>query len=507
MMLDIIVRNASIVDGSGEKMYVGDIGVKDGKFVSDVAGTGAAYEIDATGKLMTPGFIDSHSHMDALLGKMDEVAAIAKINQGVTTEITGQCGESRFPLVDTDEYFREMKRIPKVGNYAFMCGHSAIREKVMQMNSSEPTKDQLQLMKDYVKRGMENGAFGMTSGLIYVPGVYAKEEELIELCKVIHEYDGIYATHMRSESDNIIPAVKEAIDVAEKADTALVISHHKICGKQNWGSSKETLRLVHDAINRGMRITIDQYPYEASQTVLSTSIPPEYFTDGYDVLCSMLKDNNVREKIRQRMTAENIDYNCGYRNAGGFGGILVVSAPKTKEAEGLTIEEYAKKTGKDPFDAYFDIIAANGKDTGAIYFVINPGEINAIYLDENTVVGSDSNIFSADGPVHPRAYATFVRSLHHFVKEEKIISLEKAVYKQTFLTAQRWGIKNKGLIKDGYDADFLLLDYDRLEDRAVYTDGRRLCDGVDEVYVAGTLVYKDKKLTGAKPGKCVLKER
>lgn len=504
-MLDLIVRNVTVVDGSGEKSYLGDVGIKDGVFVMDTAGTNAAMEVDATGKIMTPGFIDSHSHMDVLLGKMDDVAAIAKINQGVTTEITGQCGESRFPLVDTDEYFDYMERLPKVGNYAFMCGHSAIREKVMNMCASKPSQAQLQLMKDYVKKGMEHGAFGMTSGLIYVPGVYAQEEELTELCRIVHEYGGTYATHMRSESDHIVKAVEEAIRVAENAGVPLVISHHKICGKQNWGKSKDTLGLVHAAIDRGMKVTIDQYPYDASQTTLSTSIPPDYFTEGYDVLCRKLMDEKVRKEIRARMTAPDINYNCGYRNAGGFDGILVVSTPKTKDAEGLTIEQYAAKCGIDPFDAYFNIIAANGKDTGAIYFVINPGEINDIYLDENTIVGSDSNIFSAQGPVHPRAYGTFVRSIRHYVKDEEIISLEKAVRKQTSLTAQRWGIKNKGLIKDGYDADFLLLDYDRLEDKATYTDGRQLCEGVDEVYVSGILVYKDKKLTGAKPGRCVLK--
>lgn len=502
-MLDLIVRNAIIVDGSGNKAYIGDLGVLDGVIITEPGDEDAREVVDATGKYLCPGFIDSHSHMDRLLGNMDAVASMCKINQGVTTEVTGQCGESVFPIRDVDEFFTWIDRHSKVGNYAFLCGHSAVREKVMQMNPEIPNERQMSQMKDYVKRSMEHGCLGMSSGLIYIPGVYGKEAELTELCQVVHEYDGTYATHMRSESDHIVEAVQEAIRIAENANVKLVISHHKICGKQNWGKSKETLRLVHEAIGRGLGVTIDQYPYNASQTVLNTSIPPEYFVNGYDVLIEKLKKPKIRNDIRKRMTADPIDYNCGYHNVGGFAGIVVVSAPNTPGAEGKSVEAFAGEIGKDPFDAYFDILIENGGIGGAVYFGINENEINDIYLDENTVVGSDSVIYSEDGPVHPRAYGTFVRSLNFFHKKEKIISLEEAIRKQTSLTAQRWGINRKGLIAPGYDADFVIFDYEQLEDMASYAEPRNLCKGIEKVFVAGKAVYMDGKMTGEKPGKCV----
>lgn len=507
IMLDVIIRNAKVIDGSGQNAYIGDVGIENGKIVLNCDVMKATEEVDATGKILCPGFIDSHSHMDALLGKMDTTAFTCKISQGVTTEMTGQCGESVFPLRDIDEYFEWVDKHPKVGNYAFLCGHSAVRQKVMEMRSEVPTKAELTQMKDYVNKSMEHGCYGMSSGLIYIPGVYAKENELIELCKVVHDYDGTYATHMRSESDHIIKAVKEAIDIAETARVKLVISHHKIVGKPNWGKSKDTLGLVHAAIDRGLTVTIDQYPYNASQTVLNTSIPPEYFVNGYDNLIKLLKEPKIRAEMKTKMTAEPTTYNCGYRNVGGFNGILVVSAPNTRAAEGKTVEEYAKEIDKDPFDAYFDLLIDNDGIGGACYFGINTEEIDSIYLDPNTVVGSDSVIYSEDGPVHPRAYGTFSRSIKYFCKDKRIISLEEAIRKQTSMTAKRWGIKNKGLIKEGYDADLLIFDYDELEDMATFKEPRRISKGIEKVYVNGVLTYADYKFTGAKPGKCVYKSK
>lgn len=506
-MLDLIFKNATVVDGSGAPAYVGDIGVKDGKIVTGCGNMEASKTVDASGKILSPGFIDSHSHMDHMLGQPDEVSALCKVSQGITSEITSQCGESQYPGRDTSEYFYFAEKLPKVENYAFLAGHSSIREKVMGTSGDVPSESQLTRMKGYVEEAMEHGCFGMSTGLIYIPGVYAKTDELIQLAQVLHPYGGIYATHLRSESDFITEAVSEAITIAKTADIPLFLSHHKIVGVHNWGKSAETLSLVHKALDAGMKITLDQYPYEASQSNLNTSIPPAYFIDGYDHFVDQLNDPNVRREIKRRMTADKVDYNCGYRNAGGFQNIVIMSTPNTPEAEGKSVADYAKLAGKDEFETYFDLLAANHGTGGACYFCMDENELDRIYLDENTVVGSDSVLFNADGPVHPRAYGALVRSLTYFCKKKKIVTLEKAIYKQTLLTAQRWGLPNKGLIRDGYDADLVLFDWDALEDTATYLSPRQYAKGIEQVYVGGALVCSGGRLTGAHPGKVIYAPR
>ena len=289
-MLDFIIRNARIVDGTGAPAYVGDVGILNGKITFHTRDEARAV-IDAAGLTLTPGLIDSHSHNDRFIGLDPQVFAVSKISQGITTEVTGQCGSSPFPVPDphdaeirgffaeemSPEHLKDIERFrdfgtflsyadaqPKPGNYAFLQGHGMLRMSVMGRANRKPTADELALMKARLRDAMEHGCLGLSSGLIYVPSVYADIEELVELCKVIRPYGGVYATHMRSESDHVVEAVREAIAIAKAADVPLVISHHKVCGKRNWGASRETLRLIHEAIDGGMRITLDQYPYTAS---------------------------------------------------------------------------------------------------------------------------------------------------------------------------------------------------------------------------------------------------
>lgn len=529
-MLDTLIQNASIVDGSGKPRYSGSIGIKDGKIVTN-PGTEAKTVIDGTGLMLCPGFIDSHSHHDQVFGPEVEIYNLCKISQGVTTDVVGQCGMSPFPVpaenletirsllasFDTEEQLERLQNftdfehflqyaqsVPKGSNFAFNCGHSVLRAAVMGTANRKPTPAELEKMKAYLKEAMEHGCLGLTSGLVYIPGVYSDTEELIELCKVIQPYGGIYATHMRNESSGLLDAVKEAIYIAETAGVPLVISHHKVLGVDNWGLSKETLRLIHAANDRGVKVMIDQYPYTATQTILSVILPPELFEDGKDQLVAKLKDPVEREKIKAQMSEKPSKYENNYINCSGFGGIFVLASPNVPEAVGMSIADYAKKVGKSDFDAYFDMMVANHCEGLAAYFAISEEEMQKIYMDENTMVGSDG-IITYDTPVHPRTFGTFAKALTYFSKEKKLLSFEQAVRKQSSLTAECWGLKNKGLIAEGYDADLVLLDYDELHDAADFVHTRELAKGIKKVFVNGELVCEDGKLTDARPGKCILR--
>ena len=522
-MLDLLFRGASVVDGSGESARNIDVGVKDGRITLDVAGKTAKETIDATGLTLCPGFIDAHSHGDMGVGSIHNTTC--KVSQGVTTEIGGQCGESAFPIdlrfeqvhesmMGTTNFrrmpWRDFENFRQYADYANnldlsinMCaliGHSTLRMSVMGVENRKPTAEELELMKERLKVAMEQGAMGLSSGLIYIPGVYADTEELVELCKVIKPYGGIYATHMRSEGDTVLSAIEEAITVAETAGVPLVISHHKVSGRANWGRSVETLALVENAVARGVKIMLDQYPYEASMTSLKTCIPPQYFADGIPALMEKLRDPQWRKQIAYEMYHPTGNYS-GFESSGGPTGIFISACPNVPEAEGMFISEYAEKTGKDPVDAYFDLLLANDCLVSAIFFTMDIKDVERIYCHPLTAVGSDGLCYGLEEKAHPRAWGTFIRPLREFAEEKHLVTFEQAVRKQTAQAAEFWGLKDRGRIAEGYYADLVLLDRSKLCDRACYQDSNQKADGIEAVYVMGQCVYRDKELTGVYPGR------
>ena len=504
-MFDIIFKNAEIIDGTGRKAYIGDLGVEDGVFVLHPSGE-ARKEVDLSGKCVCPGFIDSHSHMDRHFGReLDKIAVESRVRQGVTTEMTGMCGASLFPCEDTDQFFRHAEAAPKAVNYGFMVGHGSVRTAVMQFRSGTPDDSQMLAMKDHVRYAMEKGCFGLSSGLIYIPGVYADTEELTALAEVTAPYGGIYATHLRSEADRLTEAVEEAICIAKEAGVPLFISHHKAMGVQNWGKSKETLSRIHAAIRDGQKITIDQYPYTASQSSLMNSVPPEYFTEGKKAFAEKLRDPVFREELKKRMTDPGIKYNSGLRNAGGFDRIMIASVPSDPSLSGIMISDHAKRRDKDVFDCYFDLLQENECEGYGIFFAMNEEDMERIYLDENTCVGSDATFGSLNEHNHPRSYASFIRSICYFHKDRGLVTLEEAVRKQTSLTAERWGLRGKGKIADGYDADLVIFDEKKLRDRADFVHPRETADGVEAVYVSGRPVCVKGVVTEERPGRCILR--
>jgi len=523
-MLDLLIKNAAIIDGTGTERYTGNVGVKDGKITFDCSEE-AKETIDASGLCLSPGFIDVHSHGDGTLGT--DFGALCKICHGVTTEITGQCGTSMFP-VDPDNlesmktlfattpaiFPEDFKNWTSFGPWAAhvdskglilnatcYVGHAALRHSVMGLEDRKPTPEELEKMKATLRTCMEQGAFGMSSGLIYPPSCYADTEELIELAKVVAEYGGIYATHMRSESRRLVEALDEALEIARTAGCRLCISHLKVAGKQ-FGEKGEIVRAkINAAIAEGMDIVCDQYPYDAAMTNFSVCVPPKYFQHGIEGVIASLKDPETRAKIRDEIADPNCQFENNYQLCGGWDGIWAASLPKTPQYNGMSIPSIAEAMQKDPFDAYFDLIIENEGVGGGIYFTMREEDLAKFLVEPYTVVGSDGICQSRDAMTHPRSWGTCVRAICYYVKEKKLLSLEQMIRKLTSLSAEKIHLPNKGKIAEGYDADLVLFDYENLVDRATYKTPTELADGIEYVFVNGVLVYHDKQLTGARPGK------
>jgi len=378
-------------------------------------------------------------------------------------------------------------------------GHNALRRASMGSENRAPTPAELEKMKELVREAMENGAMGMSSGLIYPPSCYAKEEELVELCQVVAEYGGIYATHMRNEAGDVLNSVKEAISTAERAGCRLDISHHKVCGKANWGKSVQTLELIHQARERGVDITLDVYPYTASSTALNVCLPADFFAHGPKKMCELLRDPAVRAELKPRM--ETMDGRL--RHCGGWGGILMTTMPKTPAAMGKTVQEYADELGRDAFEVFFDLCAEEGGAASAVYFSMGEEDLQRIVCDENATIGTDGVVRDLKTPTHPRGMASFPKAIRYFVRDKKLLTLEEMIRKMTGFPAERFGLKGKGVIADGMDADLLLIDPETITDRSTYQDSLQLCDGIERVIVAGETVYLNKELTGKTPGKFI----
>ena len=399
-------------------------------------------------------------------------------------------------FVSFDKYRQYVEALPLTTNFKHFVGHGALRIAAMGFEERRAKTSELRIMKNLLRESMEHGAIGMSSGLIYPPGCYSDEEELVELCKIVAEYGGIYATHMANEAAFVVQSVNDAISVARRSGVSLNISHHKICGKENWGKSKETLALIDTAREEGMDIFCDIYPYTASMTNLTVCLPSSCFNQGMEHMVELLKDPAERKKVAWEM--ERIDGR--YRHCGGFEGILISSSPYAPEAEGLTMAEYACRIGKSGFDSYFDLIVANGSSAIAIYFSMCEEDLLRIVSRDYTIIGSDGIIRDMSEKTHPRSFGTFPRAIRLFVKEKRLMTLENLIRKMTSLPAHLFGLKNKGVIVDAADADLVIFNYDRIADRADYTHSAALSDGIEYVIVGGQIVYQNKMLTGKFPG-------
>jgi dihydroorotase/N-acyl-D-amino-acid deacylase len=525
---DLVITNGHIVDGTGSPWYSGDIGIRNGKIaaIGVLKDASSKRTIDAGGKVVAPGFIDmlGQSEMTILV----EPRLPSKIFQGITTEITGE-GGSPAPLTDAliqsdkaafDHYkitpdWRSLReyfgRLEKQGigiNFASYVGATQVRRVVLGDDNKQPSPAQLDQMKELIRSAMKDGAVGVSTSLMYAPAPYAKTEELIALAGASAPFGGVYATHMRTESDNVLDSIDEAVRIGREAKVPVEIWHLKVAGKHNWGRMPEVVAKINAARASGVDVTADTYAYTAWFNSFSAFIPAWAHDGGDAKMIERLKDPAMRARIRKDMLTPSKDWDNEWQEINGPEDILigVVNNPKLLPLQGKRMSEVAKIWNKDPIDALMDFQIEDNALTGVAVFGMSEPDV-ALALQQPWVsIDNDSSGTSPEGMLgqehpHPRAYGTFPRILRKYVREEKKLSLEEAIRKFSALPAQRMRFTDRGVLKVGMWADVVVFDPATVRDRADFENPNQLSEGMDYVLVNGVPVIDQGKMTGALPGK------
>jgi dihydroorotase/N-acyl-D-amino-acid deacylase len=527
---DVIIKNGHIVDGTGGPWYAADVGIRGDRIaaIGKLCSSQAKTVIDATGRIVSPGFIDMLGQSETAL--LIDNRSLSKLSQGITTEITGegasvapQNSNTLAPLkpyldhyhltVDwttLDGYFRQLERNGTPLNLGTYVGAAQVREAVIGDDDRAPTAQELEQMKALVAQAMRDGALGISTALIYPPGHYAKTEELIALAKVAAQFGGIYATHLRSEGASEMEALDEAIRIGVEAGLPVEIFHLKVMGKSRWGSMPKVVEKIQAARDAGLDIRADQYPYVAASTQLASTLPPWVADGGPANMLERLHDAQIRARIKREMAGDHTDWENLYFESGGGAGVMIsgVKNPALKKYDGMTIAELAKAERKDELDALFDFVLDDNAQTGALYFVASEKDLLFGLKQPWTSIGLDANELSLDGPLyerhtHPRAFGSMPRFLGHYVRDQHLMSLEEAIRKITSMPAEREHLTGRGLIQTGEFADITVFDSATILDKATYADPTQLSQGVDYVFVNGQLEYKHGTLTGANAGRAL----
>lgn len=537
VLFDILFRGAKIVDGSGAPWYRGDVGVNNGRIaaVGKLSKENANQVIDVCDRVLCPGFIDVHTHSDFIVFR--DPVMLPKLRQGVTTQMVGQCGQSAAPVNEKyagllesylgfimagtkiswnwktfDEWLKEVEKLPLAVNMATCLGHGTLRAAVMGFEDREATPEEMGQMKAHMREAMEAGSFGLTSGLIYPPGVYAPKEEMWSLAEVLAETGGLYLTHMRGESGGLLEAVAETIELGRRAGIPVQISHHKALGKDNWGLVTESLKMVDKARAEGIDVTIDQYPYNNCSTSVRACLPPWAQAGGVHAICDRLADPGTRAKIAEEIKISlDTSKPCGWesmlRHGGGAAGALVVYCPNTPQWEGKNLHEISAAMNVDPVEAAFRIIESNKGSDLACYAAIGDEDIKTVLGHPATMVGADSIPPAEGAKAHPRSFGTHSRIIARYVREEKTLTLESAVHKMSGMPAARFGLQRKGLIREGMDADILVFNPEKVQDNATYENPTLLASGMDYVFVKGIKTVAGETFTGNAAGAVIRKGR
>jgi len=527
---DFIIKNGRIIDGSGNPWVSGDIAISDDRIakIGKLENSSAKRVIDAHGLIVAPGFIDMLGQSETAL--LIDNRSLSKLSQGITSEITGEGGSiapqnaltisqlqpelDRYHLTidwtTLDGYFSRLEKSGTPLNIGTYVGAAQVREAVLGDVGRAPTPEELEKMKALVAEAMQQGAFGISTALIYPPGQYAKTAELIELAKVAAQYGGIYGTHMRSEGQSEIAAISEALRIGRDAHLPVEIFHLKVIGKSRWGTMPKIVGMIQAARDAGQDVSANMYPYVAGGTALASSLPPWVADGGLAKLLERIKDPAVRIKIKQELSTEHSDWENLYLGSGGASGILLsgIVNPDFKQYDGKTLAQLAKGQGKDPLDALMDLVIADKAQTGAIYFIANENDLRYGLKQQWTSIGLDGSELSLDGPLfdphtHPRAFGSMPRFLGHYVRDEHLLSWEQAIRKVTSLPAQRECLRDRGLLKEGFFADITVLDPATMIDNATYQNPAQISQGVKYVFVNGKLEYEDGKLTGVNAGRAL----
>ena len=525
---DVIIKNGRIIDGSGNPWVSGDVGIIGDRIakIGKIDSSRAKRVIDANGLVVCPGFIDMLGQSEIAL--LIDNRSLSKLSQGITSEITGE-GQSVAPQdaltlsqlqPDLDRYHLKVDwttldgyfgRLEKTGtplNIGTYVGAAQVREAILGDVDREPTPEELAKMKALVAEAMEQGAFGISTALIYPPGHYAKTEELIELAKVAGQYGGIYATHMRSEGQSETAAIEETLRIGREGKLPFEIFHLKVIGKPRWGSMPKIVGMIQAARDAGQDASADMYPYVAGGTALASSLPPWVADGGVAKLLERLKDSTIRVRIKQEMATEHPNWENLYLGSGGASGVLVsgIVNPDLKKYDGQTLAQIASSQEKDPLDALMDLVLADKAETGALYFIANEDDLRYGLKQPWTSIGLDASELSLDGPLfephsHPRAFGSMPRFLGYYVRDEHLLPLEQAIRKVTSLPAQRERLRDRGLLREGLFADITVFDPATIIDKATYENPTQISIGVKYVFVNGQLEYDDGKLTGARAGR------
>ena len=524
---DVIIRNGRIIDGSGNPWISGDVAIRGDRIaaIGQLSNAHAKRAIDASGLVVSPGFIDMLGQSEYSL--LIDSRSLSKLSQGITTEITGegasiapqdaQTISQIQPLMDQyhlkidwttlSDYFAKLEKLGTPLNIGTYVGAAQVREAVIGDVDRPPTTDELQKMKSLVAEAMQQGAFGLSTSLIYPPGHYAKREELIELAKVASQYGGIYASHMRSEGQSETDAVEEALRIGREAHLPVEIFHLKVIGKPRWGTMPKIVGMIQTARDSGQDVSADMYPYVAGGTALASSLPPWVADGGTEKLLERLKDTSVRARIKKEMATEHPDWENLYLGSGGASGVMIsgIVNKDLKQYDGKTIADVAKAQNKEPLDALFDLVIADKAQTGALYFIASEEDLRYGLKQPWVSIGLDAGELSLDGPLfepqsHPRAFGSMPRFLGHYVRDEHLLPLEQAIRRITSLPAQRESLSNRGLLKTGFLADVTIFNATAIADEATYEHPTELSQGVKYVFVNGQLEYDQGRLTGIKAG-------
>lgn len=527
-LFDLVVKNGIVVDGTGNPWFKAEVGIEDGRIsdIGELSSSESKRVLDAKGLVVAPGFIDMHAHSDFSL--LVNPLAESKVRQGVTTEVIGNCGSSAAPLNDflkqeiketspvleeaklkldwhsMDEYLKRLERNGIALNVVPLVGNGNIRALVMGYDSRRSSRSELEKMKEVLAETMEEGAVGLSSGLIYPPSCYADTKELIELCKIVAKYGGIYTSHIRGEGETLIDSVKEAIEIGKKAGVPVEISHHKASGKSNWGKVKQTLKMVDEARSIGVDVTCDVYPYLAGSTGLDALLPAHAWEGGIEKLVEKLKNRKIRKRLRREMKEGQSNLSI----ADGWDTIMIVYCKGHREYEGKTIAEIAEQKRIDPFDFVFDLLIEEKASVAIVLFSMCERDMRAVLRHSVSMIGSDSFAIApygvlGKGKPHPRTYGTFPRVLGEYVRRKKLLTLENAIRKMTSFPAQKLRLRDRGLLRKGMWADITVFNPEKIGDKATYASPHQYPVGIKYVIVNGQVVIANGKHTRELSGKAL----
>lgn len=520
-----LIEHGFVVDGTGAPGFMGSVLLQDDKIAAVGARIDGVFDrvIDARGLTICPGFIDTHSHSD--LAMLTDARVLPKIMQGITTEVLGQDGVSMAPLPeeyiadwrrniagldgDSDEidwhyrdtagYFAALEQNGTGTNAAYLAPHGNVRMEAMGLTDRPATPAELEKMKDVLRRELEAGAVGLSTGLIYVPCAYGDTNELIELCKVVAAYDGVFVVHQRSEAGRILPSMREIIEVGRCSGARVHFSHFKICGKQNWKYMDDALALLDAAEKEGIRVSLDQYPYAAGSTMLGVILPPWAHDGGTNRLLARLADPAERQKMKKDILAPGGDWD-NFVEFAGLDGIYITSVATEQNADavGKNLAELGEARGKEPLEATFDLLLQERNAVGMVDFYGREEDVARVLLRPEQNVCTDGLL---GGKPHPRAYGAFPRVLARYVREQKLLTLEQAVYRMTGKPAKAFGFTDRGALLSGYAADVVLFDAEKIRDTGTYADPARFPEGIARVIVNGETAVQGGAHAGVLAGR------